>query len=212
MSRHAPVELKWLSLAWLAGLLASGWAPHDRTTWLLEVFPALIALPVMWFTWPRFALTPLLYWLVAVHGLILMIGGAYTYARVPLGFWMQDWFGFTRNHYDRIGHFAQGFVPAVLARELLLRVWALGSRKLVAFLTICICMAISAFYELVEWWSALILGQGADEFLGTQGDPWDTQADMFFAMMGAVAAVSLLARLHDHFIARAGAAANPTSA
>ncbi len=212
MSRNAPVELKWLSVAWLAGLLASGWAPHDRTTWLLEVFPVLIALPVMWSTWSRLALTPLLYWLIAVHGLILMIGGVYTYARVPFGFWMQDWFGFTRNHYDRIGHFAQGFVPAIIARELLLRVWIVSSRKLVAFLSVCICMAISAFYELVEWWSALILGQGADEFLGTQGDPWDTQADMFFAMVGAIAAVSLLAGLHDRFIARAGNVGKTTSA
>jgi putative membrane protein len=205
MTRTLPAGLKWLSWLWLAGLLASGWSPYDRATWLLEVFPALIALPVLWATWRRLELTPLLYGLIAVHGLILMVGGAYTYARVPLGFWMQDWFGFSRNHYDRIGHLAQGLVPAIVARELLLRVWAIPHRRLVAFLSVCICLAISAFYELIEWWTALWLGQGADEFLGTQGDPWDTQADMFFAMIGAIAAVTLIARFHDRQMAAASA-------
>jgi putative membrane protein len=200
MQRTAPVELKVLTLLWLAGLLASGLAPYDRATWLMEVFPALIALPVMWATWRNFPLTPLLYGLIAVHGLILMVGGAYTYARVPLGFWMQDWFGFTRNHYDRIGHFAQGFVPAIVARELLIRLWRVPSRKLVAFLSVCICLAISASYELIEWWSALLLGQGANEFLGTQGDPWDTQSDMFMALVGAIVAVLFLAAHHDRQI------------
>jgi putative membrane protein len=200
MQRTAPAELRILTVLWLAGLLVSGWTPFDRATWLMEVFPALIALPVMWATWRRFPLTPLLYWLVVVHGLILMLGGAYTYARVPLGYWMQEWFGFTRNHYDRIGHFAQGFVPAIVARELLIRLWRVPSKKLVAFLSVCICLAVSASYELVEWWSALLLGQGANEFLGTQGDPWDTQSDMFMALVGALAAVLLLAARHDRQI------------
>ena len=207
MPQSAPRELKLLTAFWTAGLLASGWSPYDRTTWVLEIFPVLIVLPLMWVSWRKFTLTPMAYWLIAVHGLILMAGGAYTYARVPLGFWMQDWFGFTRNHYDRIGHFAQGFVPAVMARELLIRRWSIPSRRLVAFLAICICLAVSASYELIEWASALLLGQGADEFLGTQGDPWDTQADMFFALIGASAAVSLLSSLHDRQIA-----AMPTSA
>lgn len=200
MSRQPPVELRCLTVLWSIGLLVSGWAPHDRTTWLLEVFPAIIVLPVLWATHARMRLTPLLYALIAIHGLILMLGGAYTYARVPLGFWMQDWFGFTRNHYDRIGHFAQGFVPAIAARELLIRVWAIHSMRLVTFLCVCICLAVSALYELIEWWSALILGQGADQFLGTQGDPWDTQSDMFFALIGALTASFLLAALHDRQI------------
>lgn len=207
-----PAGLKALSVLWFAGLLVSGWSPYDRTTWILEIFPALVALPLLWMTWRRLPLTPLLYGLIAVHGLILMVGGAYTYARVPLGFWMQDWFGFTRNHYDRIGHFAQGFVPAIVARELLIRRWAITSRKLVAFLAVCICLAVSACYELIEWWSALLLGQGADEFLGTQGDPWDTQADMFFALIGASVAVAMLSSAHDRQITAITSAALPTSA
>ena len=198
----APAELKGLTIFWLAGLLVSGWAPYDRTTWLLEVFPALVALVTMWATWKRLALTPLLYGLIAIHGLILMVGGAYTYARVPLGFWMQDWFGFTRNDYDKIGHFTQGFVPAIVARELLIRVFNLSAMKLVAFLCVAICLAVSATYELIEWGSALWLGQGADEFLGTQGDPWDTQSDMLFALIGSVAGLALLSRWHDRQMAR----------
>jgi len=125
------------------------------------------------------------------------LGGAYTYARVPLGFWMQDWLHLTRNPYDRVGHFAQGFVPALIARELLLRRFLLSKGKLLNFLVICICLAISAFYELIEWWSALALGGGADAFLGTQGDPWDTQEDMFMALIGALVAVFLFDRIHD---------------
>lgn len=208
MPHQRPIALVCLTVLWSIGLLVSGWAPHDRTTWLLEVFPAIIVLPVLWATHGRFRLTPLLYALIAIHGLILMLGGAYTYARVPLGFWMQEWFGFTRNHYDRIGHFAQGFVPAIAARELLIRVWAIPSARLITFLCVCICLAVSALYELIEWWSALILGQGADQFLGTQGDPWDTQSDMFFALIGALTASFLLAALHDRQIAaRTGRAA-----
>jgi putative membrane protein len=131
-----------------------------------------------------------------------MVGGKYTYARVPLGFWMQDWFGFTRNDYDKIGHFAQGFVPAIVARELLIRVFRLESKKLVAFLAVSICLAISAAYELIEWAAALAMGQGADEFLGTQGDPWDTQEDMFTALIGALVALPLLSYWQDRQIAR----------
>ena len=192
-----PVALIALTLAWFVGLLWSGWAPHDRTTWVMEVFPCFVALALMWWSRKSFELTTLIYWLILVHGLILMLGGAYTYARVPLGFWMQEWFGFTRNNYDKIGHFAQGFIPAMVARELLMRKFAITRRGLVAFLCIAICLGISAFYELIEWWSALIMGQGADDFLGTQGDPWDTQSDMFFALIGAICAMLFLSRWHD---------------
>ena len=196
-SRHSPAALTVLTVAWLIGLVWSGWAPHDRITWWMEVAPCFAALVLLWWTRNSFELTSMVYWLILIHGLILMLGGAYTYARVPLGFWMQEWFGFSRNNYDKIGHFAQGFVPAMIARELLIRKFAITRRGLVAFLSIAICLAISAFYELIEWWSALIMGQGADEFLGTQGDIWDTQSDMFFALIGAIAALLLLSRWHD---------------
>ena len=200
-SSAKPVPLVALTVIWAIGLLVSGWHPYDRTTWVLEIFPAVIALVVMWKSRETVPLTTLLYVLVLIHGVILMVGGAYTYARVPLGFWMQDWFGFTRNNYDKIGHFAQGFVPAIVAREVLFRVFGLKSKKLVAFLCVSICMAVSAMYELIEWWSALLLGQGADEFLGTQGDPWDTQSDMFFALIGSIAALLLLSGWHDRQLA-----------
>ncbi len=195
--KRTPAALITLILVWLFGLFWSGWAPHDRITWWLEVFPCFIALVLMWQSRASFELTTMVYLLIAIHGLILMLGGAYTYAHVPLGFWMQDWFGFTRNNYDKIGHFVQGFVPAMVARELLIRKFAITRRGLVTFLSIAICLGFSAFYELIEWWSALIMGQGADEFLGTQGDPWDTQSDMFFALIGAICALLSLARWHD---------------
>ena len=181
----------------LVALIVSGVHPADRTTWWLEIFPILIVLPILLATHSRFPLTDLLYALIAVHALVLILGGAYTYAHVPLGFWMQDWFGFHRNHYDRIGHFMQGLVPALVAREILLRNGFVVGRRMAAFLSVCIALAVSAFYELVEWWSALILGQGADEFLGTQGDPWDTQSDMFCALVGALVAMALFTRLQD---------------
>lgn len=181
----------------LIALIVSGVHPTDRTTWWLEIFPVLIALPILLATYPRFPLTDLLYALITVHALVLILGGAYTYAHVPLGFWMQDWFGFHRNHYDRIGHFMQGLVPALVAREILLRNGFVAGRRMAAFLSICVALAVSAFYELVEWWSALLLGQGADEFLGTQGDPWDTQEDMFMALIGAIFAMALFTRLQD---------------
>ncbi|MFC3674251.1 DUF2238 domain-containing protein [Ferrovibrio xuzhouensis] len=190
-----------LTVAWALGLIASGFAPYDRGTWLMEVLPAIIAWPILFATRQRFRFTDLAYALIMVHGLILMAGGAWTYARVPFGFWIEDAFGLSRNPYDKIGHFAQGFVPAIIARELLVRVFRIGSGRLVAFLAVSICLAISAAYELVEWGAALALGQGADEFLGTQGDPWDTQSDMLMALIGALA-VLLLWPLHDRAMQR----------
>ena len=186
-----------------AALLAwSGINPADRTTWILEVFPIFIAVPLLLATARRFPLTPLAYRLIFVHALILMLGGHYTYAQVPLGFWMQRVFGFTRNHYDRIGHLAQGFVPAIVAREILLRRSPLRQGKWLFFIVLSVCLAISACYELIEWWSALLGGSAADAFLGTQGDPFDTQADMFMALLGALAAQGLLGRVHDRQVAR----------
>ncbi len=181
---------------WAAGLLLSSFGPSDRLTWLMEVLPAVIAWPILFYLRPRFRFTDLAMALITLHGLILMLGGAYTYARVPMGFWLQDWLSLERNPYDRIGHLAQGFVPAIVAREVLIRVFRVEGRKLIGFLVVCICLAISAVYELIEWAAALSLGQGADEFLGTQGDQWDTQSDMFMALIGALAALAL-SRWHD---------------
>jgi putative membrane protein len=186
-----------VGILWALGLILSGWRAIDRVTWVMEVLPAVIAFAFMWPTRKTFPLTPLLYALIAIHGLILMLGGAYTYAKVPLGFWMQDWFGFTRNNYDKIGHFAQGFVPAIVARELLIRKFNIHHRKLLPFLCVAVTLGISSFYELIEWGAALLMGQGADEFLGTQGYVWDTQSDMFYAMIGAIVALVLLTRWHD---------------
>ena len=195
-----------------AGLLVwSGIAPADRTTWILEVFPIFIAVPLLAATARRFPLTPLVYRLIFVHALVLMLGGHYTYAQVPLGFWIQDLFGFSRNHYDRIGHFAQGFVPAVIAREILIRCSPLKPGTWLFVIVVCVCLAISACYEFIEWWSALIGGSAADAFLGTQGDPFDTQADMFMALIGAVAAQLLLARVHDRQIAKNATLSRPVS-
>lgn len=210
-AREAREALVLLALVAIA-LLASGIAPRERGTWVLETAPVFIAAPLLWFTWDRFRLTPLAYRLIFLHALILILGGAYTYAHVPLGFWLQGLFGFERNPYDRIGHFAQGFVPAIVAREILLRRSPLGETmwkgpspssagKWTFFLVCCVCLAISAVYEFIEWWAALALGQGAQEFLGTQGDPWDTQWDMFLALTGAVAAQLALARVHDRQLA-----------
>ena len=178
----------------------SGARPYDRTTWLLEVLPVLIALPLLWATYHRFPLTTLLYVLIFLHGVVLMAGGAYTYARVPLGFQIAEVLNLSRNPYDKIGHFFQGFVPALVAREILIRGHFVQGRKMLSFVVVCIVLAISATYELIEWLSAVALGQGADEFLGTQGDPWDTQSDMLFALIGAVAALLLLTRAHDRQI------------
>ena len=181
----------------LAALLASGIAPYDRDVWWAEVAPVLIALPILLASARRFPLTPLTYGLIAFFSLILILGGAYTYARVPLGFWLQDLLGTMRNPYDKIGHFMQGFVPAMVAREILIRGGYVVGRRMTGFLCICIAMAISASYELIEWAAALAMGQGADEFLGTQGDQWDTQSDMFMALIGSSTAMLLLATWHD---------------
>ncbi len=203
--RHAIV----VCLVWAIALIASGIAPYDRLTWLMEVMPVLIAAPVMVATRRRLPLTTLVYVLIVVHGLILNYGGAYTYARTPFGFWLQDLLGFMRNPYDRIGHLAQGFVPAMVAREILLRVFGISGRKILFFLVICVCLAISAFYELIEWWAALLIGAGADEFLATQGDVWDTQWDMFLALIGALVAQLLLRRRHDRQLAQMAPATGP---
>lgn len=192
----APLHLA-LAVIVLFVLAWSGFAPYDRATWWMEIAPALAALPLMAGTYRSYRLTDLLYVLIAVHCVILMVGGAYTYARVPLGFDLQHWFALSRNPYDKIGHFAQGFVPALVAREILLRGGYLQRGKMLAFIVICIVMAISACYELIEWGAALGMGQGADEFLGTQGDPWDTQSDMFMALIGGVMALLTMSRLHD---------------
>ena len=189
-------------LVLVAGLLASAIHPYDRPTWLLEVFPALIGVPILLSVDRRHSVTTLLFMLVIAHCLVLIYGGAYTYARVPLGFWMQEWFGFARNNYDRIGHFMQGFVPALIARETLIRSAGLKNVRYIVFLCICVSLAVSAAYELIEWWAALLLGQGADEFLGTQGDPWDTQSDMFMALIGAIAAIPLLSKVHDRALSK----------
>ena len=183
-------------------LVLSGIGPHDRTTWWLEVAPILIAVPILVATARRFPLTPLAYRLIFVHALVLMLGAHYTYAEVPAGFWMKRALGLARNPYDRIGHFVQGFVPAVVAREVLIRRSPVKAGRWLTFLVLCVCLAISALYELVEWWAALLGGEGADAFLGTQGDQWDTQWDMFLALLGAAVALLLLSRLHDRQIAR----------
>lgn len=186
-------------------LVVSGVGPKDRGTWVLETFPVFVAAPLLWFTWDRFRLTPLAYRLICLHALILILGGHYTYAETPLGFWLQDLFGFARNPYDRIGHFAQGFIPAILAREILLRRSPLVAGNWLFFLVCCVCLAISAFYEFLEWWSALILGENAEAFLATQGDEWDTQWDMFLALLGAIASQLAFSRIHDRQLARLGA-------
>jgi putative membrane protein len=199
--RGAAEPLALLALT-AAALVVSGIGPYDRTTWWLEVAPVLIGAPILVATWRRFPLTPLVYRLLCVHALILILGGHYTYARVPLGFWAQEAFGFARNHYDRVGHFAQGFVPALVAREILIRTSPLAqSPRWLFFLVVCACLAISATYEFVEWWAALIGGSGATEFLGTQGDPWDTQWDMFLATIGAITAQLVFAGMQDRQLA-----------
>lgn len=172
----------------------------DRLTWVLENFPVMIAVPLLVATYKRFPLTSLAYRLIAVHALILMIGGYYTYAAVPLGDWIKDAFHLGRNHYDRVGHFAQGFVPAILAREILLRTSPLTRGKWLAFLVCSVCLAISAGYELFEWSSAMLFGSGSDDFLGTQGDVWDAQKDMTCALIGAVTALVTLSGLHDRHL------------
>jgi putative membrane protein len=183
-------------------LVATGVRPYSRGTWLMEVLPVMVVLPVLWLTYRRFPLTTVLYICIFAHALVLMLGGAYTYARVPLGFELQEWLGLERNPYDRIGHFMQGFVPALAAREILLRGHFVRGGRMLAFLAICVVMAVSATYELIEWGAAQALGQGAEDFLGTQGDVWDTQSDMFCALLGGIMALLLLSRLQDQQIRR----------
>lgn len=182
-------------------LVLSGVAPYDRVTWFMEVLPVLIALPLLLATFRRFELTTLAYCLIALHALILIYGGAHTYARVPFGFMLQDWLQLARNPYDRIGHIVQGFVPALLAREILLRFQVVRRGRWFGFIVVCFCLALSAFYELIEFAAAMLLGQGAEEFLGTQGDQWDTQWDMTLALAGACASLILLGRWHDRQLA-----------
>jgi len=193
-------EAGWLAIVGVV-LVWSWIGAYDPGVWVMEVLPVFIAVPLLAFTRSRFPLTPLVYALILVHAVILMVGGHYTYARVPLGFWLQEWFDFSRNHYDRIGHLAQGFIPAMVAREILLRQTSLKPGGWLSFLVTSVCLAISAVYEFIEWWTALALGAGADEFLATQGDPFDTQADMLMATLGAVFAQVLLARWHDRQLA-----------
>ncbi|MEW8523711.1 MAG: DUF2238 domain-containing protein [Candidatus Thiodiazotropha endolucinida] len=206
MALQAQSELLWLGGGVASLLILSGLDPvADRYTWFLETLPVMIGLPLLYYTRQDFPLTILVYRLLALHAVILIIGGYYTYAEVPLFNWLRDNFELSRNHYDRIGHFFQGFVPAMLAREILLRRSPLKPGRWLFFLCICFCLAFSAFYELIEWWVALMSEQAAEAFLGTQGDPWDTQTDMFLALIGAICAQLLLVKIHDRQLFRLGA-------
>jgi len=191
----------WLSTFSLV-LLWSVIHPHDLFTWFLEVLPALIGIVALAVVYHKFRFTEMLYWLMLAHAIILMIGGHYTYAEVPLFNWIRDAFHMARNNYDKVGHFAQGFVPALIAREILLRRSALERGKLLSFIVVCICLAISASYELFEWQVAVWTGTAADSFLGSQGDVWDTQSDMLMALIGALAAVLVLSRAHDRALTK----------
>ncbi len=193
-----------MNAAWLiifcVVLAWSAWQPHDYPTWWLEVSPAVLALGVLAATRQRFPLTPLAYWLILAHAVILMIGGHYTYAEVPLGDWVREWTDGTRNNYDKLGHLVQGFVPAIVIREILVRNRVLARTGWLSLFVVSLCLSISALYELLEWWVALLSEEAADAFLGTQGYVWDTQSDMFLALLGAVLALATLSRLHDRQI------------
>ncbi len=204
MPKRSPGYEIALLVSLAAVLVWSGIAPHDRFTWFLEVAPVLIGVPILIYVRPTFRFTRLVYTLLCIHAIILMVGGKYTYAEVPLGFRLQDLFGFARNHYDRIGHFAQGFIPAMLAREILIRRSPLRGSRWLPFVVVCFCLAFSALYELIEFWTALSTGEAAEAFLGTQGDVWDTQWDMQMALLGAVVALAALTRVHDRELTRAG--------
>jgi putative membrane protein len=186
----------------VVALVVSGIHPYDRLTWFLETVWVIIGIPLVLLTWRRFPLTTLLCVLLTVHALVLIIGGHYSYARTPLGYWMQDLFGLSRNPYDRVGHFVQGFVPAILVREILVRRSPLRGSRWLGPLVVCVCLAFSAVFELIEWWSSLIAGAAADDFLATQGDKWDTQWDMFLALVGAIVSLLLLSRAHDRALSR----------
>jgi putative membrane protein len=206
MQPRTQSELLWLSGAVGLLLILSGLNPvADRYTWFLETLPVMIGLTLLYYTRHSFPLTMLVYRLLALHGVILIIGGYYTYAEVPLFNWLKETFELSRNHYDRVGHFFQGFVPAMLAREILLRRSPLKPGRWLFFLCLCFCLAFSAFYELIEWWVALLSDQAAEAFLGTQGDPWDTQTDMFLALIGAICAQLLLVKVHDKQLLQLGA-------
>ncbi len=185
-------------------LVYTGVSAAEKVTWIMEVTPVIIIVPLLLLTAKRYPLTPLLYTLIFFHAIILMVGGQYTYAKVPIGFDVQAWLDLSRNPYDKLGHFFQGLVPALAAREILARGQYVRGRKMLAFLVCCVALAISATYELIEWWAALAMGQGADDFLGTQGDPWDTQSDMFCALLGALTTVIVLAGVHCRQLKRYG--------
>ncbi|MBW2293397.1 MAG: DUF2238 domain-containing protein [Deltaproteobacteria bacterium] len=204
MTQNATTSREPVALLLATGLILlwSGIGPHDRITWWLEVSPVLIGALIATLTFSSFRLSPLLYRLLFIHAVILMVGGHYTYARVPPGFWLQDLLDLSRNHYDRLGHLAQGFIPAILAREILIRLSPLEPGKWLFFFVVCACLAFSAFYEMIEWWVALLGGQSAASFLGTQGDIWDTQWDMFFALIGSICAQVFLGRTHDQSLRR----------
>jgi len=193
---------KLLATAVLAALVCSGIAPYDRATWWMEVAPVLVGLPLCALSFRSYRLSSLLYGLLALHAVVLVVGGHYSYARVPAGFWLQDLLDLSRNPYDRVGHLVQGFVPAILAREVLIRSSPLRPGGWLFFLVVCVCLAFSAFYEMIEWGAALIGGSAAEAFLGTQGDVWDTQWDMFLALLGSIGAQLLLGALHDRALAR----------
>jgi putative membrane protein len=203
MPKAKPLHLSLLSIG-LAILAWSAWKPHDYFTWILEVFPAIVAGVVLVAIYPRFRFTSLVYVLILIYAAILMIGGHYTYAEMPLFNWLRDEFHLARNEYDRVGHIAQGFVPAMIAREILIRNAVVSGRAWLFFIVSSIALAISACYELFEWWVAVASGTAADSFLATQGDPWDTQWDMFLALLGAVVAQLTLSRLHDRQLAARG--------
>ncbi|TCS72701.1 putative membrane protein [Sulfuritortus calidifontis] len=196
--------LWFLLLIVLLVLIWSGHEPKDRFTWFLEVLPVLIGLPLLLLTYRAFPFTGLAYGLMALHAVILMIGGHYTYSEMPLFEWLQAEFGWARNHYDRVGHVAQGLVPAILAREILLRTSPLRPGKWLTFLVLCVALSISVFYEFLEWWVAIASGDEAVAFLATQGDVWDTQWDMLLALLGALAAVLLLSGVHNRQLRRRG--------
>jgi len=198
VSKSAATRYLWLVVFF--GVLAwSGIAPKDRFTWILEVAPALIGIALLAWTRNSFRLTPLLYFFILLHSIVLMVGGHYTYAEVPL---FDNLFGFERNNYDKLGHFMQGFVPALLAREILVRKQVVNGAAWCNFFIVSICLAFSAFYELIEWWVAIASGAGAEAFLGTQGYAWDTQSDMAMALLGAICALALLSKLHDAQLAK----------
>ena len=189
-----------LLLTVMAVILWSAWRPHDRFTWWLEVSPGLVAIAVLLATYRRFRFTTLCYTLIALHICVLCIGGHYTYARVPFFDWLRPIFAWQRNHYDRLGHFMQGLVPAIIAREVITRYGVLARKNWLPFLVVSICLAISALYELIEWWTALLSGGAANDFLGSQGDVWDTQSDMCVALIGAIAALIVLSAVHNRAI------------